>query len=39
MDYGHFSYIKRLNVFLKEKKKKKKERENQKKQLLGNVVL
>jgi hypothetical protein len=38
MDYGHFSYIKRLNFFLKGKKKRRK-REKTKKQLLGNVVL
>jgi len=31
MDYGHFSYIKRLNFFKKEKKKKKEKERKQKK--------
>jgi hypothetical protein len=41
MSYGYFSYIKRLNFFLKEKEEEEeKERERKpKKQLLGNFVL
>ncbi len=31
MDYGHFSYIKRLNFFFKRKKKKRRKREKTKK--------